>query len=160
MGKFSWGQLKAKVSGLKDWRAHDATQTWTDDGDAERLLADFLPKMQAVISENVKVGVAEYAASGEYALSVRDGTLWVDLHIWNDLGRLVVGAPIRDLLNQAIAEAYTQIGASPDAQEFMSHISKLAIDLNKLTQVTPARQPTAQGQGGQIARGPRRVATA
>lgn len=157
MTKFSWGKLAAKVSGLKDWREHDATQTWSDAGEAEKLLASFLPQVQRVIAENVREGVAEYAASGDFTMSMREGTLWVDLRLWNDRATIVVGVPLRDLLNQGIAEAYKSIGANPNAQEFMSHIHKLALDLNKLSQTTPARQPSAQGQGGQIAR---RVASA
>jgi hypothetical protein len=158
MSKFSWGKLAAKVSGLKDWREHDASQTWSDAGEAEKLLASFLPEVQRVIAENVREGVAEYAAAGDFALSVRDGALWVDLRIWNDKATMIVGVPIRDLLNQGIAEAYKSVGANPNAQEFISHVVALGKDINKLSMPTQ-RQPNAQGQGGQVASGPRRVAS-
>lgn len=160
MSRFSWGKLAAKVSGLKDWREHDATQTWSDDGDAERLLAGFLPDVQKVIADNVREGVAAYAAAGDFTLSVREGGLWVDLRIWNDKATIIVGAPLRDLLNKGIAEAFGSIGADVNAQEFMSHVASLGKDINKLTAPTPVRQPTAQNQGGQVTRGPRRVAGA
>jgi hypothetical protein len=150
MSKFSWGKLAAKVSGLKDWREHDASQTWSDAGEAEKLLASFLPEVQRVIAEN--------AAAGDFALSVRDGALWVDLRIWNDKATMIVGVPIRDLLNQGIAEAYKSVGANPNAQEFISHVVALGKDINKLSMPAP-RQPSAQGQGGQVATGPRRVAS-
>lgn len=158
MSKFSWGKLAAKVSGLKDWREHDGTKTWEDAGSAERLLADFLPKVQAAIGQNVKMGVAEYAASGEYTLSVREGALWVDLRIWNDEATLVVGIPIRDLLNKAIADAYPSIAANPSAQELISLIAGLGKDINKLTATMPAgighnsgRVPQGGNVGAQMA---------
>lgn len=144
MKLFHWGKTAAKVSGLKDWRDHDARQTWSDEGDAEKLLNEFLPKVQEVIASNVKLGVADYAASGEYALSVRENTLWVDLRIWNDKSTLVVGVPLRDLLNAGIAEAYKTIGANQHAQEFVSHIHNLARDLTRLSQTPSKPQSVAQ----------------
>lgn len=151
MAKFSWGKLAAKVSGLKDWREHDASRTWADAGEAARLFDKMLPEVQSIIANNVKEGVAEYAASGEYTLSVREGALWVDLRIWNDDATLVVGIPIRDLLNKGIAEAYPNIAANPEAQEFFSLIASLGRDIAKITQVSPAgpgHNSRAQGNVG------------
>jgi hypothetical protein len=160
MSKFSWGKQPAKVSGLKDWREHDATQTWSDAGESERLLASFVPQVQKVIADNVREGVAEYAASGEFSLTSRDGGQWIDFRIWNDHAAIVATANLRDLINAAIAQAFPQLGANPNAQECVSHLAALGKDLNKALATTPAqRQPSAQGQGGQVAAGPRRVAS-
>lgn len=146
MLKSAWGAIAAKVAGLRDWRDHDGTKTWSDAGQAEKLFAEFLPKVQSVIAQNVKEGVADYAASGEYTLSVRDKTLWVDLRLWNDEATLVVGVPLRDIINKAVGEAYKAAGASPSAQEFLSHILSLSRDLSKMTAQMAGPQHQAQQQ--------------
>ena len=81
--KFSWGKLAAKVSGLKDWREHDGSKTWEDAGTAERLLADFLPQVREAIGQNVKMGVAEYAASGEYTSNIANIKIQTDKLIFD-----------------------------------------------------------------------------
>ena len=156
MGIASFGKMLAKATGLEKWRAHDASKTWDDNGDTEALFARIVPEVRALIAHNVKEGVAEYTTSGEFCLSVRNGGLWIDFRVWNDEGDLILVAPVRGLLNAGIAEAYKSLAANPQAQEFMSHIAALGKDINKLTQATPSRAPSAFNQGGQVAR---RVAT-
>ena len=87
--------------------------------------------------------MAEYAESAEFAMCAREGQLWIDLRLWNDEATLIVGVPVRTLMNAAIREAYQNIGADPSAQEFVSLVFNLGKDINRLASNTPASKQVA-----------------
>ena len=84
-GPKSYGGLQPSGSiGADEFAAHDATTTWDDEGASDELvgrIADWMtPEIAAIIAEQVKRGVLDYAqgAYGEYTVVLDELVFLID----------------------------------------------------------------------------------
>jgi len=136
-----WGKVGAKVAGLRGWKEHDHSVSWDDGGASDALGRDVAEKAKQIIADQTREAVAEYAADAEFALSARDGVLFVAINLTSAGSRLIVQVPFVDLVNKAVGDAYRSV-ANPASQEFLSTLIKTAGDMARLRQqMTSAPQP-------------------
>lgn len=147
------GKIAAKVvNGLARFRAHDGTKTWSDGGASESVLQSLetvedtltqaaqqfaghrkvlASEVQTLVANQVRDAVADYASDSEWATCVADGQLCIAMNLSNAEATLIVQAPLRELINAGVAEAW-KAAATPAGQDYLAAVFALGRELTKL----------------------------
>lgn len=142
VGKRFYGKTAVSIRGQKQWDAHDATKTWTDNGEVRAVIEAIVPEVERLIAKNATLGVSEYLSSAEAAMRAdENGHLLIGVRIWNDEAAMIVEIPLTDLLVSALAETRDVVGVEPGAQAAVSALVNLG---RQLTAVGGAAPPAAR----------------
>jgi hypothetical protein len=119
----TYGKTKVQGSDLALWAKHDHAANWSDGGRIREILNSIAVELEAIVADETKAAVADYASNAEVALKVSpEGHLLVGVRTYNQDAAIISYVAFPQLVLNAINEIKPTLGTNEDAQALLSSL--------------------------------------